>query len=153
MLPPLTPTRLNLSPTATVQSSRSGFPRGMTEATWSLPYTLPQDFTLFLLLGQTSADTWIQKLDWIATHGGMALLNMHPDYLCFNGEKSSQRKFAAEFYEHFLKYVRRRYGESLWNPLPKELAAYITRMQASPARSQVICQMNGNRYRFEMDDN
>jgi len=101
-----------------------------------LPYTLPQDFTLFLLLGETSVDTWVQKLDWIATHGGMALLNAHPDYLCFSGERSSRRTYAAEFYENFLKYVRSRYGHSLWNPLPRELAAYITRIQASPARSR-----------------
>src|SRR6516165_10211674 len=40
-----------------------------------LPYTLPQDSTLFLLLAETSVDTWVQKLDCIATHGGMALLN------------------------------------------------------------------------------
>jgi hypothetical protein len=51
-------------------------------------------------------------------------------------ERSSRRTYAAEFYENFLKYVRRRYTESLWNPLRRELAAYITRMQASPARSQ-----------------
>ena len=101
-----------------------------------LPYTLPQDFTLFLLLGETSVYTWVKKLDWIATHGGMALLNVHPDYLRFSGERSSRRTYAAEFYENFLKYVRHLYGERLWNPLPIELAAYIRRMQASPARSQ-----------------
>jgi hypothetical protein len=99
-----------------------------------LPYTLPQDSTLFLLFGETSVDTWVQKLDWIATHGGMALLNVHPDYLRFSDERSSRRTYAAEFYENFLKYVRRRYGQSLWNPLPRELAAYIRRLQASPAR-------------------
>jgi hypothetical protein len=44
-----------------------------------LPYTLPQDFTLFLLLNETSVDIWVQKLDWIAEHGGMALVNVHPD--------------------------------------------------------------------------
>jgi hypothetical protein len=101
-----------------------------------LPYTLPQDFTLFLLLGETSMDRWIKKLDWIATHGGMALVNVHPGYLRFRGERSSRRTYAAELYENFLGYVRRRYGESLWNPLPRELAAYMRRMQASPARSQ-----------------
>jgi hypothetical protein len=102
------------------------------------PRASPPSFPpeLFLLLGETSVDMWVQKLDWIATHGGMALLNVHPDYLRFSSERSSRRTYAAELYEDFLKYVRLRYGESLWNPLPRELAAYIRRMQASPARSR-----------------
>jgi hypothetical protein len=100
-----------------------------------LPYTLPQDSTLFLLLGETSADVWVQKLDWIAMHGGMALLDVHPDYLRFSGEESSQRTYAAELYWGFLEYVRRRYGRCLWNPLPRELAAFVKGRQATPDRS------------------
>src|SRR5207253_10714312 len=38
-----------------------------------LPYTLPQDLTLFVILGERTPDIWFQKLDWIAKHGGMAL--------------------------------------------------------------------------------
>src|SRR5262249_31825902 len=34
-----------------------------------LPYTLPQDSTLFLLLQETSVDIWKTKLDWIAQRG------------------------------------------------------------------------------------
>jgi hypothetical protein len=90
-----------------------------------LPYTLPQDFTVFVLLGETSVDTWVQKLDWIATHGGMVLVNVHPDYLRFDREKASPRTYEAALYENFLKYVRQRYGHSLWNPLPRELAAFV----------------------------
>ena len=101
-----------------------------------LPYTLAQDSTLFLLLGETSADAWVQKLDWIAMHGGMALLDVHPDYLRFSGETSCRQTYAAELYEGFLEYVRRRYGRCLWNPLPRELAAFVKRMQASPARNR-----------------
>ena len=97
-----------------------------------LPYTLPQDFTLFLLLNETKVDRWVQKLDWIAMHGGMALLNVHPDYLRFSGEKRQWRTYPVELYEKFLRYVRERYGESLWNPLPKDLAAFVTRNQARP---------------------
>src|SRR6266576_5197125 len=37
-----------------------------------LPYTLPQDFTLFLLLREDSPEIWCRKLDWLAGHGGMA---------------------------------------------------------------------------------
>ena len=53
-----------------------------------LPYTLPQDSTLFLLLRERHPDIWLQKLDWIARQGGMALLPIHPDYVSF-GEPST----------------------------------------------------------------
>src|SRR6516162_7516007 len=153
MLPPLTPIRLNLSPMGYSTIFPFWVPKRDGRGYVELPYTLPQDFTLFLLLGETSVDTWVQKLDWIATHGGMALLNAHPDYLCFSGERSSRRTYAAEFYENFLKYVRSRYDHSLWNPLPRELAAYITRIQASLPEAEAVCQMIGEGYQFEMDAN
>ena len=43
-----------------------------------LPYTLPQDSTLFLLFGELNPDTWLRKLDWVASRGGMALVVVHP---------------------------------------------------------------------------
>jgi hypothetical protein len=39
-----------------------------------LPYTLPQDSTLFLVLRELNNDIWKHKLDWIAMNGGMALV-------------------------------------------------------------------------------
>ena len=39
-----------------------------------LPYTLPQDFTLFVLMKERTIDIWKKKLDWIAEKGGMALI-------------------------------------------------------------------------------
>ena len=52
-----------------------------------LPYTLPQDSTLFLLLRETTSDIWKGKLDWIAEHHGMVLLDTHPDYMSFNQDR------------------------------------------------------------------
>ena len=49
-----------------------------------LPYTLPQDSTLFVLLQETTPEIWLRKLDWVASHGGMALINTHPDYMSFD---------------------------------------------------------------------
>jgi hypothetical protein len=46
-----------------------------------LPYTLAQDHTLFETLGQCTLQIWLDKADFIARWGGMALLNAHPDYL------------------------------------------------------------------------
>ena len=48
-----------------------------------LPYTLPQDSTLFLVLAKRLPEIWMRKLDWIAEHGGMVLLDTHPDYMSF----------------------------------------------------------------------
>ena len=66
-----------------------------------LPYTLPQDFTLFVVLRETNVEIWKKKLDWVAEHGGMALLNTHPDYMCFEGEPKKD-EFPVGLYEEFL---------------------------------------------------
>src|SRR5579859_4483237 len=39
-----------------------------------LPYTMPQDSTLFLLFGEQNPDIWLRKLNWVAGHGGMAMV-------------------------------------------------------------------------------
>ena len=43
-----------------------------------MPYTLVQDFTLFILMKENCTRLWQTKLDWIVERGGMALLNTHP---------------------------------------------------------------------------
>jgi glycosyltransferase involved in cell wall biosynthesis len=90
-----------------------------------LPYTLPQDSTLFIVLGETSPDIWIRKLDWIVAHGGMALLDVHPDYLRLEGEPLSDRTYPVAHYIRFLRHVRERYGKAFWQPLPREMAAFV----------------------------
>jgi glycosyltransferase involved in cell wall biosynthesis len=98
-----------------------------------LPYTLPQDSTLFLLLGEASPDIWFQKLDWIAQKGGMALINVHSDYLRFAGEPVSSRTYPAAFYESLLQRVAERYAGAYWNVLPKDLAAWYRKTNELPA--------------------
>ena len=90
-----------------------------------LPYTLPQDSTLFILLQESDPKIWIQKLDWIARHGGMALLNVHPDYIHFPGEPAAPRTFPVEHYLRFLKHVREHHAESFWHPLPRDMARHV----------------------------
>ena len=89
-----------------------------------LPYTLPQDSTLFLLLRQSGIDTWIEKLDWVAKHGGLALVNVHPDYVSFNGCRASS-EYTAHLYQSFLEYVRKQYQHEAWFVLPKDVAAHV----------------------------
>lgn len=93
-----------------------------------LPYTMPQDSTLFLLLGEKDAGIWRRKLDWIVEQGGQALVNVHPDYISFDEGGNSRDTFQAELYREFLRDVRDRYGDGYWHPLAKDLAAYAEKV-------------------------
>lgn len=97
-----------------------------------LPYTLPQDSTLFLLLGEKSPGIWIQKLDWIARYGGMALVNVHPDYLHFGASDASNRTVTAGYYEQLLRHVTGLYGGSCWTATPRRVAGYVAGLPVKP---------------------
>ena len=88
-----------------------------------MPYTLVQDFTLFILMKEESPAIWIDKLDWISKNGGMALVNVHPDYMNFSNLRESE-EYPVEYYSNFLKYVKENYEGKYWNALPKDVAAY-----------------------------
>ena len=89
-----------------------------------LPYTLAQDSTLFLILGEQNTDIWKRKLDCVAKHGGMALMNVHPDYISFDN-KPSRTEFSVELYEEFLSYVAERFGDTAWFALPRDVAQFV----------------------------
>jgi hypothetical protein len=86
-----------------------------------LSHTMVQDFTLFILLRQQTITIWKQKLDWIAAHNGMALLNTHPDYMNFGCRRSRYYEYDAHLYEQFLQYVMDRYGEHVWITRPSDV--------------------------------
>jgi len=88
-------------------------------------FVLPQDFTLFLLLREQTPDIWLQKIDWIAKHGGMALVNVHPDYLCLNGSTPKAMEYPSTHYKALLDYVRERYDGVFWNPTPRKVAQFF----------------------------
>ena len=89
-----------------------------------LPYTLPQDFTLFILMQERNINIWKKKLDWVAKMGGMALLNTHPDYMSFNGTKPSFEEYPAEYYKEFLEYVAKEYEGRYWHALPRDVSKF-----------------------------
>lgn len=91
---------------------------------WELPYTLVQDFTLLVLLRE-DIDIWKEKVDWIVKKGGMVLVNVHPDYVNFSENKNGLEEFSKSRYVDLLTYVESKYEGEYWNPLPKELAAYL----------------------------
>ena len=89
-----------------------------------LPYTLPQDHCLFVILKEKDITIWRKKLDWIAQRGGMALLNTHPDYMNFNGRRLGLEEYPVRFYADFLEYVKAKYGHECWHVLPREMARF-----------------------------
>ncbi len=89
-----------------------------------LPYSLPQDFTLFTVLRESDNEIWKRKLDWVASRGGMALLNVHPDYLCFEDGARARDEYPISFYDDFLSYVRDKYEGAYWSALPREVSRF-----------------------------
>jgi glycosyltransferase involved in cell wall biosynthesis len=132
-------TSLNSQPLA-LSRCRSGYVE--------LPYTLPQDSTLFLLLREETPEIWIRKLDWIAEHGGMALVNVHPDYCRFDNDRPSKRTYPVARYREFLHYVTERYRGEFWQPLPGELAAFVDKLSPRPIlhRAKRVCMVTHSFY-------
>jgi len=90
-----------------------------------LPYTMPQDFTLFLLLREPTSDIWLKKIDWLARHGGMALVNVHPDYLCFDEARPKAMEYPSRHYKALLEHVKHRYEGAFWNATPRRVAHFF----------------------------
>jgi hypothetical protein len=79
-----------------------------------LPYTLVQDHTLMVILGERTPRLWLEKVDFIERSKGMALLNSHPDYL--------REPAHLAIYEAFLNAVRQR--GNYWHALPRDVARW-----------------------------
>lgn len=79
-----------------------------------LPLTMPQDHTVFEILGRHDLSIWEQKVEWLLSVGGIILVNVHPDYMM-----SDER---LGIYERFLAGMRERQG--IWNALPAEIARW-----------------------------
>lgn len=99
-----------------------------------LPCTLPQDFTLFILLQEKGIDIWKDKLAWIAENGGMALVNTHPDYMYFNSGKRGMEEYPADYYRQFLEHVETNYKGKYWHPLPGECADWLSNANTQKER-------------------
>jgi hypothetical protein len=93
------------------------FNQGLVE----LPITLPQDHTLFMILGHADESLWLEKSSYLRQQGAMALLITHPDYML------EPRMLAA--YERFLKVFAD--DSSAWRALPREVSAWWQRRAAS----------------------
>jgi peptidoglycan/xylan/chitin deacetylase (PgdA/CDA1 family) len=79
-----------------------------------LPYTLVQDYTLTKVLGESSPQVWLTKVDFIEKFHGMVLALTHPDYLL---DKETWR-----IYVEFLQAMKKRGG--YWHALPRDVARW-----------------------------
>ena len=89
-----------------------------------LPYTVAQDFSLFVLLREQGSELWKQKIDWIVERGGMVLLDTHPDYMAFNGRQPEREEYPVRFYQEVLEYISTRYAGQFWHALPRAVAEF-----------------------------
>lgn len=79
-----------------------------------IPYTLPQDHTLFYVLKQKDIKIWKNKIDWIIKNNGMVLILTHPDYMI--------NKVNLKLYEDLLIYLSSK--NNYWHCLPKEMSEW-----------------------------
>ena len=86
-----------------------------------LPYTLPQDHVLFIVLREGSDRVWREKARWLMAHGGLLCLITHPDYL--------KDPAVMRHYTSFLEWLADQAGS--WRALPREVARWWRRRAAS----------------------
>jgi len=94
-----------------------------------LPYTLPQDHCLFIILREKNIGIWQDKVDWIAKNGGMVLVNTHPDYMNFHGGTLGEEEYPVAFHEALLNYLKKRYAGQYWHALPRDVARFFQTTQ------------------------
>jgi hypothetical protein len=79
-----------------------------------LPLTLPQDHTLFEILGHRDGSVWQRKATAIRDRGGMVLMIAHPDYVGCPGLLQAWRDLLAQFAD----------DDSVWHALPREVSTW-----------------------------
>jgi peptidoglycan/xylan/chitin deacetylase (PgdA/CDA1 family) len=82
-----------------------------------LPITLPQDHTLFELLRERDTALWRRKAAWIAEHGGLVTVLVHPDY-ALTADRLAH-------YDEMLGFLASLDGG--WHALPREVAGWWRR--------------------------
>ena len=89
-----------------------------------LPYTLSQDFMALIIFKDKNLNIWKEKLEWVVQKGGMALLNVHPDYINFGDAKQRVDEYPVSYYIDFLNYIKKQYKNQYWHVTPKEMASF-----------------------------
>jgi peptidoglycan/xylan/chitin deacetylase (PgdA/CDA1 family) len=79
-----------------------------------LPLTMPQDHTLFDILGERSIRIWRRKAEWIARHHGLVCVLVHPDYVLTEDR--------LDLYDELLASLSSR--TDAWQALPRDAARW-----------------------------
>ena len=85
-----------------------------------LPITLPQDHTLFSVLGHRDGTLWLEKAKELRRRGGLVLVLSHPDYA--HGPALTAWEALLEEFDQ---------DQTMWQPLPREAAAWWRARAAS----------------------
>jgi hypothetical protein len=94
----------------------SSFPY-VVEGLVELPITLPQDHTLFAILGHSGPETWLSVAEQIRASNGVACVLTHPDpEYGYIGNADNHR-----YYERLLDMIAE---SGAWAPLPRELVRW-----------------------------
>jgi peptidoglycan/xylan/chitin deacetylase (PgdA/CDA1 family) len=91
--------------------------------TVELPITLVQDHTLFEILRENDIALWRDKARWVARHGGLVTVLVHPDYLLTDAR--------LHRYDELLSFLGALEGG--WHALPRDVAAWWRRRAALDA--------------------
>jgi hypothetical protein len=86
-----------------------------------LPYTLAQDNTLLSVLRERGPRLWRAKVDHVAARHGLALVNVHPDYLVEAAGRG--------VYTDFLEDMACR--DDRWHALPRDVARWWRAREAA----------------------
>jgi hypothetical protein len=88
-----------------------------------LPITLPQDHTLFVILGRDGS-LWRDKAELLRSRGGMALALTHPDYMFGDDRIGAYARLLHHFQD----------DATAWKPLPCEVSAWWRRRAETSLR-------------------
>jgi hypothetical protein len=104
-----------------------------------LPLTTTQDYMLFHILKDYSIDLWRQQLDIIGNSHGLAIFDIHPDYII-------EPKARAVYLQLLNHIVACRSKEQIWLALPRE----VDRWWRSRAQMRIV--RRSNRWTIEGPD-
>lgn len=107
-----------------------------------IPLTMVQDFTLFIILKEKTLQIWEQKINWIAEHGGMVVLNTHPDYMNFGDNPRGQEEYPVEFYLNIIRYVQEKFRGLYWQALPSDVAQHCKLFFSEPANRSELSKIS-----------
>ena len=79
-----------------------------------LPITMAQDHTLFTILQNPEANTWLRKAHLLRQRRGMALVLTHPDYAHDQRIVNGYRRLLDEFQG----------DDTVWHALPRDVATW-----------------------------